>query len=565
MKLTGGEALVQQLVTEGATHVFGIPGVQLDWAVDALRKAENSIRYLVPRHEQATSYMADGYARTTGKPGVCMVVPGPGVLNAAAGLATAYACNSPVFCIAGHIHSQAIGQGYGMLHEIKDQGAVLDQVTKWRGQARTPEEVPGIVRRAWSEMTSGRPGPVAVEVPYDVLQASGDVERITPPAGEDGRIKPDQAQIRRIAALLKAATFPLIYVGGGALSTNGGGAVQRLAEKLDAPVVMSENGRGAMSDRHPLAFSTLAGRALLPHADVILVAGSRFMETRGPTPAWDDDGPKYIYINADRSAADAPRVLGMLLHADCGLACDALADELPSMLGSHRRAFTPAKAAELRAWAQAQIDAIEPQASFVRALRDAIPEDGVFVNELTQVGYFARVAYPVYAPGTIIGPGYQGTLGYGFPTGLGAAVGNPGRVVVSITGDGGFGWTLQELATAARYKLNHVVVVFADGAFANVRGLQKEQFGQAYCADLHNPDFAALARSFGVSGTKVRDAAGLSGALKEAIRGGGPALIEVEVGQMPSPWGLLRLKSPGSGSGANANANALPSPFAIDR
>ncbi len=563
MKRTGGEALVQQLVTEGATHVFGIPGVQLDWAVDALRKAENSIRYLVPRHEQATSYMADGYARTTGEPGVCMVVPGPGVLNAAAGLATAYACNSPVLCIAGHIHSQAIGQGYGMLHEIKDQGAVLDQVTKWRGQAKTPEEVPGLVRRAWSEMLSGRPGPVAVEVPHDVLQAQGDIELLTPPAGEDGRTKPDAAQIRRIAAILKAATFPIIYVGGGALSTNGSGAVQRLAEKLGAPVVMSENGRGALSDRHPLAFSTLAGRALLPHADVIVVAGSRFMETRGPTPAWDDAAPKYIYINADASAADAPRVSGMLVTADCGLSCDALADELPSAIGSHRRAFTPAKVAELRTWAQAQIDAIEPQASFVRALRDAIPEDGIFVNELTQVGYFARVAYPVYAPGTIIGPGYQGTLGYGFPTGLGAAAGNPGRVVVSITGDGGFGWTLQELATAARYKLNHVVVVFADGAFANVRGLQKEQFGQAYCADLHNPDFAALARSFGVTGTKVRDAAGLSGALKEAIRSGGPALIEVEVGPMPSPWSLLRLKLPGTGSGSTANG--LPSPFAADR
>src|SRR5262249_21607846 len=140
MQLTGGEALAQQLVLEGATQVFGVPGVQLDWAVDALRKSENAIRYLVPRHEQATSYMADGFARACGRLGVCMVVPGPGVLNAAAGLATAYACSSRVLCIAGHIHSQAIGQGFGLLHEIKDQAAVLDQVTKWRGQASTPEE-----------------------------------------------------------------------------------------------------------------------------------------------------------------------------------------------------------------------------------------------------------------------------------------------------------------------------------------------------------------------------------------------------------------------------------------
>lgn len=557
MKLTGGEALVQQLVAEGASHVFGIPGVQLDWAVDALRKAENQIRYMVPRHEQATSYMADGFARTTGKPGVCMVVPGPGILNAAAGLATAYACNSPVFCIAGHIHSEAIGKGYGLLHEIKDQSAVLDQVTKWRGLARTPEEVPGLVHRAWQEMTSGRPAPVAVEVPYNVLAASADVDLSPATPGADHRVKPDEAQIKRLAAVLSAATFPVIYAGGGVLSTGGGAALQRLAEKLGAPVITSENGRGAISDRHPLAFSTLAGRALIPHADVLLVAGSRFMETRGPFPAWDNPATKYIYINTDDSAPLPPRVPGMFCQGDAGLAMSALADELPAAMPAHRRRLDPARAAALREWAQAQIDAIEPQASFVRALRAAIPEDGVFVNELTQVGYFARVAYPVYAPGTIIGPGYQGTLGYGFPTGLGAAAGNPGRVVVSITGDGGFGWTLQELATAARYKLNHIVVVFADGAFANVRGLQQEQFGQAYNAELHNPDFVALARSFGVSGIKVHDAKGLEGALKEAIRSGGPALVEVEVGRMPSPWGLLRLKSPGTATGSNA----LPSPF----
>lgn len=562
MKLTGGEALVQQLAQEGATQVFGIPGVQLDWAVDALRKAENQIRFIVPRHEQATSYMADGFARTTGKPGVCMVVPGPGVLNAAAGLSTAYACNSPVLCIAGHIHSNGIGRGYGALHEIKDQGAVLDQVTKWRGRANSPEEVPGLVRRAYAEMRSGRPAPVAVEVPYNVLAASADVELAATPAEEDGRLKPDEAQIKRLAAVLAAAAFPVIYVGGGVLSTAGGAALVRLAEKLGAPVVMSENGRGAISDRHPLAFSTLSGRALLPHADVLLVAGSRFMETRGPFPAWDKQDTKYIYINTDSRAGIEPRMPGMVLTADAGLAMAELADELPSTWPVHRRRLEPARAQQLRAWAQAQIDAIEPQASYVRALRSAIPEDGVFVNELTQVGYFARVAYPVYGPGTIIGPGYQGTLGYGFPTGLGAAAGNPGRVVVSITGDGGFGWTLQELATASKYKLNHITVVFADGHFGNVRGLQEEQFGQAYCSDLNNPDFVAMARAFGVSATQVRDAQGLEGALKEAIRAGGPHLIEAAVGRMPSPWGLLRLKAPGAGGTGDA---AMPSPFGAGR
>ena len=558
MELTGGEALVQQLVLEGAKDVFGIPGVQLDWAVDALRKAENAVKFIVPRHEQATSYMADGYARTAGRPGVCMVVPGPGVLNAGAGLSTAYACSSRVLCIAGHIHSAGIGKGHGALHEIKDQGAVLDQVTKWRGQARGPTEVPGLIRRAYQEMNSGRPAPVAVEIPFDVLQGKSEVQLITPPAGEDGRLKPDEAQVRNVAAILHGASFPVVYSGGGVLAANGGAALQRLADKLGCPVIMSENGRGAMSDRHPLAFSTLVGRALLPHADVIVVVGSRFMETRGPFPAWDARQPTYVYINADADAADPPRVSGVFMHADAGLALAALADELPATQGARRRPLVSSRVTALRAWAQAQIDAIEPQASFVRALRAAIPEDGIFVNELTQVGYFARVAYPVYAPQTMISPGYQGTLGYGFPTGLGIAAAHRGRVVVSITGDGGFGWTLQELATARKYGLSHITVVFADGHFANVRGLQRDQFGQAYCSDLMNPDFVALAAAFGVAATKVKDAAGLEGALKEAIRAGGPHLIEVTVGEMPSPWGLLRLKAPGAGAGGGGQ---MPSPF----
>lgn len=559
MKRTGGEALVAQLVQEGVSHVFGIPGVQLDWAVDALRKAENQVRFVVPRHEQATSYMADGFARTTGKPGVCMVVPGPGVLNAAAGLATAYACNSPVLCIAGHIHSEGIGKGFGALHEIKDQGAVLDQVTKWRGQAQAPEEVPGLVRRAFEEMGAGRPAPVAIEVPYNVLASSAQVALAEIPDGADGRLQPDGAQVKRLAAVIQAAAFPVIYVGGGVLSTGGSAALQRLAERLGAPVIMSENGRGALSDRHPLAFSTLAGRAILPHADVLIVAGSRFMETRGPFPAWDKRDTKYIYINTDANAGIEPRVPGMVLKADAGLALAALADELPAASPADRRRLDPARGAALKAWAQAQIDAVEPLAAYVRALRGAIPEDGVLVNELTQVGYFARVAYPVYQPGTIIGPGYQGTLGYGFPTGLGAAAGNPARTVVSITGDGGFGWTLQELATASKYKLSHVTVVFADGHFANVRGLQQEQFGQPYGSDLNNPDFVALARAFGVGATSVSDPKALEAALGEAIRGGGPHLIEVTVGPMPSPWGLLRLKAPGT---PGASSGELPSPFA---
>src|SRR5580704_17682247 len=191
MRLTGGQALAHQLVREGIKDVFGIPGVQLDWAVDGLRQVGNRIRYVVPRHEQTTAYMADGFSRSTGKIGTCMVVPGPGLLNAMAGLATAYACNSRVLAIVGNIHSGGIGKGWGLLHEVRNQSAILGCVTKWQAQATTPAQIPVLVREAVKELHGGRPQPVGLEIAPDVLSATGDVTLIDPPAHEDHRMRPD--------------------------------------------------------------------------------------------------------------------------------------------------------------------------------------------------------------------------------------------------------------------------------------------------------------------------------------------------------------------------------------
>jgi acetolactate synthase I/II/III large subunit len=213
MQLTGGQALARQLVLEGVTDLFGIPGVQLDWAVDGLRQVGNRIRYVVPRHEQAASFMADGYARTTGRIGTCMVVPGPGLLNAMAGLATAYACNSPVLAIVGNIFSPAIGKGFGLLHEVRNQTGILGCVTKWQAQATTPAQIPGLVREAVKQLRSGRPQPVGLEIAHDVLAATGDVTVIDPPSGEEARPRPDSALIEKAAALIAGSRFPVIYSG----------------------------------------------------------------------------------------------------------------------------------------------------------------------------------------------------------------------------------------------------------------------------------------------------------------------------------------------------------------
>jgi acetolactate synthase I/II/III large subunit len=554
MQLTGGQALARQLVLEGITDLFGVPGVQLDWAVDGLREVSNRIRYVVTRHEQAASYMADGYARTTGRIGACMVVPGPGLLNAMAGLATAYACNSRVLAIVGNIHSPAIGKGYGLLHEVRNQSAILGCVTKWQAQPSTPAHIPAAVREAVKALRSGRPQPVGLEIAPDVLAASGDVALIDPPADEDDRPRPDPAGIEQAAALIAQSRFPVIYAGGGVLAAGAAAALQALAEQLVIPVVLSENGRGAMSDRHPLTLNSLGGRAVFAHADVALIVGSRFADTTFGLPSWQSPGIRYVWLNADPDAWRAPRSAEVGIVGDARLGLEALAAALP-----RRKPARDINLDKVRDWANEQARTAEPQMSYIKALRAAIPDDGILVSELTQVGYLARTMYPVYAPGTFVTPGYQGTLGYGFPTALGAAAGNPGRAVVSINGDGGFGWAMAELATLRKYDLGVAVVVFADGHFGNVRRFQEDQFGATYEVDLRNPAFDRLAAAFDVPFARADSPDALQRVLDRATSERTPILIEAPVGPMPSPWGLMRLQTrPGAANTGPPNPLGEP-------
>jgi len=538
MAMTGGQALVRQLAAEGITDVFGVPGVQLDWAVDALRQEQERVRLVVPRHEQATTYMADGYARSTGGIGTSMVVPGPGLLNAMAGLSTAYACNSRVLCISGNIYSPMVGKNVGLLHEIRDQSSILGAVTKWHGSAGSVAAIPGLVREAVRQLRSGTPRPVGIEISHDLLSSTDEAEIITPPDGEDGRLRPEPDEVERAARILDDAQRPVIYVGGGALAARATAQLTRLAERLCAPVVMGENGRGALSDHHPLALNVLAGRAVFREADVVLVAGSRFIDTMYGKPAWQAQSTKFVFLNTEEEVWAAPQAPAATVRADLSLGLDALAAAVS------KRTAPVWNLDDLRSAAQRELDTIQPQRAWVAALRSAIPPNGVLVNELTQVGYFARVGYPVYEPGTFITPGYQGTLGFGFPTALGAAMANPSRPVVSITGDGGFGWSLQELATARRYRAPLAVVLFNDGHFGNVRRMQLDQFSHAFADELQNPDFALLAKAFDIPYARADSPEVLEPLLRDALSAAGPILIEARVGAMPSPWHLLRLTVP---------------------
>ncbi|MEJ2853254.1 MULTISPECIES: thiamine pyrophosphate-dependent enzyme [unclassified Saccharothrix] len=546
MALSGAEALVAQLEREGVRHVFGVPGVQLDHVLDALARSGGRIEYIAARHEQGAAHMAEAYARTTGRPGVCLVVPGPGVLNALPALATGYACSSPMVCVAADLPSTLAGRGLGMLHELPDQAGVLAAVTKWSGRAEAAERVQDVVHEAVRRSRSGRPRPVAVTIPADVLAA-----RVDPSSGPPTGVRdvpgasevPDRSSVEGIAAVLSAARRPLIYAGGGVQAARAGAALTALAEHLSAPVVMSRNAGGVIPARHPLAFTSLAAPRLLPNADAVLVVGSRFVTPRGTAPP-TAPGATVVLVNADPADLGPPRAAGLTLCADARTALEDIRGALP---GRGEPAWDLDELAEVRAWCERGVRAVEPQWSYVRALREAIPEDGILVNELTQVGYVAAVGYPVHRPGTFLTPGYQGTLGYGYPSALGVKVGNPDREVVSINGDGGFCWNVQELATARKYDIGVTAVVFNDNAYGNVRRIQADEFeGRFIGSALASPDFVRLAEAFGVPAVRATTPDALAGALKDSFSEPGPSLIEVPVGEMPSAWPLLLGGAPGS-------------------
>jgi acetolactate synthase-1/2/3 large subunit len=529
---TGGDLLAEALITQGVSRVFGIPGVQLDGAADALYARADQVEFICARNEQATTYMADGYARSTGDVGVAMVVPGPGVLNALSGVATGFSANSPMLLIAGQIDSNAIGKGLGALHEIPDQTGILERLTKWTGTARHADEVPGLVAEAFRQLRTGRPRPVALEVPPDVLSAisTAGVGSFVAPAPT----VPDQADIVAAAARLRAAKRPMIVVGGGVLAANASAAVTELAEALEAPVLMTDNGRSAIDARHRLAFDGLALRAFREDADLVLAVGTRFVSTFGTQV--NTNGAPVILLNAEAADLEGPREASVRILADARLGLEALAAEI----GRPARESREEEFDRVRIWLAEQFEDIAPQREYLGAIREALPEDGVFVSEFTQVGYAASACYPAYLPRTYIGPGYQGTLGYGFATALGVKAANPERAVVSVNGDGGFSWTLQELSTMKRYGLGLVTVVFHDGFYGNVRRIQKNRYGARYFAsDLTNPDYGKLADAFGITSARATNPLQLAGVLADAVTANEPILVNVPVGEFPSPWHLI--------------------------
>jgi acetolactate synthase I/II/III large subunit len=531
-----GEAMVGALVREGVDTVFGIPGAQTYELFDALGRASDQIRVLAPRHEQAASYMAFGYARSTGRTGVYSVVPGPGVLNSSAGLCTAYGASAPVVCLTSEVPSPYIGVGLGHLHELPDQLGTLRTLTKWAAQICHPTEAPGLVTEALRRASSGRPRPVAVQAPWDVLTMRAAVADDAG-AGATGEGAPaiDANAVDRLADLLAGARRPLIMVGSGAQHASA--EVLALAEHLQAPVVPFRSGRGIVSSDHHLGMSCGEGHDLYAETDVVLGIGSR-MELLWFRWGPRRDGLKVATIDIDPRQATllgaSPSVTG-----DAAAATRMLVDALTA-----RSDPRPSRAEELsavKAATAAQIAEITPHAQFVGAIRDVLPRDGFFVEEICQAGFAATYALPVYEPRTYVSGGHQGTLGFGFPTSLGVKVAHPDRAVVSVTGDGGFQFGLQELATAVQERIGVVTVLFDNNAYGNVLRDQQRIYGREVASRLHNPDWLRLAESYGVAATSATTPEELRSALDDALSADAPALIHVPVDPATerSPWPLL--------------------------
>jgi len=529
--LTGGQALVQQLKREGIDTIFGLPGVQLDWAFDAVYEEREHFKVYHTRHEQACVYMADGYARAGGKIGLAMVVPGPGLLNAAGALSTAYAVSSPVFVVTGQIESKNINKGKGLLHEINDQLGMISHVTKYQALALSPGEIPGLVYEAFRALKTGRPRPVEIEVPPDVFEAKAEVTLLDP--ATDERSGPDPDLIDRAAQLLGKAKSPVIFSGGGVIAGGAWTELQRLAETLEAPVIQSNNGKGALSDRHHLSFPLRGMQELAPDADTILVVGTRFVQgiMSQTLQGWVQD-KTLIQLDVDETeiGRNYPPTVGIVSDAKKGLAALGEAVEKYNTKRESRRE----ELLGLKQYLEEDARRQSPQAEYGYALREAMPEDSVLVQESTQVGYWTSAAFPVYQPRTFFTSGYQGTLGYGFATALGAQVGVPDRKVVSINGDGGFFYNVQELSTMVQQKIPLTAVVFNDNAYGNVKRIQEMRFGgRTIASTLHNPDMLKLAEAYGVEGRRANSPAELKATLDDVLKRNDPVLIEVPVGPMP--------------------------------
>lgn len=537
--MTGGQAVVAALEREGVEAVFGIPGTYTLPVHDALYQ-HPTIQHILARHEGSASFMADGYARASGQPGVCLAIAGPGATNALTGLISAHCESSPVLLVTTQIAKALIGLDRGVSHEVKDQLGIFRAALVSAERADTVESIPAAIHHAFTVMTGGRPRPTYVEIPWDVLGLQGEAEvgmaqRVEYPAGQP-------ADIEAAARLLSQAKRPLIFSGLGTLRSGASEALQRVAEALQCPVITTANGKGSLPEDHPLALGAGAGRnpvltETLAQADVVLAVGTSF--DIWTMQGWTLKIPGRIIridIAAEQLTKNYPAKVA--IHADARLALEGLASALPAR--PHRDAEY---SRERKAAADAARRAVEAQSvvgpEVVRQLQSALPRDAILTIDATMVLQWLAWHFEVYAPNGLQMPWNSATLGYALPAALGAQVACPDRAVVALVGDGGFLFTGQELATAAQHQLPVVTIVFNNQAHGSIKQQQRAGFGGRYIGvDLPGPDYVAFAQALGVRGVCVPDISTLGAHVRQAVETRTPTLLEVPIGltAMNHPW-----------------------------
>jgi acetolactate synthase-1/2/3 large subunit len=539
-KLTTGQAIVKSLLAHGVDTMFGIPGAHMYDFNDACAEYKDDLNFVVTRHEQGAGYMAYGYAKSTGKVGTYTVVPGPGFLNSSAALCTAYGANTPVLCVTGNIMSHLIGKGRGQLHELPDQLATMRGLTKWAERINHPTEAPGVVAEAFRQLQTGRIQPVAIEAPWDVFgmeaEVNLDVSMELPPPPE-----PDPDMIANAVDLIKNAKNPMISVGAGAL--HAGEEILELAKLLQAPVTAHRSGKGIVSEDSAYGMSFAAAFEHWKNCDVLIGIGSR-LELQHFRWNWFPKGLKTVRVDIDPTEF-------VRLKPDVGVVTDsalgaaALTEALSKEISS--RSNREEEFIGVKARAAVAIRSVQPQMDYLDVIRDVLPRDGFFVEEISQVGFTSRFGFPVYEPRKFVTCGYQDNLGFGFNTALGVKVANPDKPVVAVCGDGGFMFGVQELATAVLHKINLVTCIFNNSAYGNVRRDQMNNYnGRLIGADLANPDFVKLAESFGAIAYRATNPKEFRVALERAFKDDAPVIIEVivETGSEVPPWSFIHPAPP---------------------
>ncbi len=534
----GADGVVQALKDAGVDTIFGIPSIHNISIYDALRR-EPSIRHIVCRHEAAATHMADGYARLTGL-GVIIASTGPGAGFTVSALQEAWGSCSPVLMLTSNIDAAKIGLGLGALHELEEQTSLFRTLTKATFTPRSGEDLRALTTRAIRLATSGRPGPVCVEVPTDVL--AGELTPPSPPASvpDPSTPPPMPRRLNEAVALLRRAKQPIILTGTDAVRAGLTADISALAQALCAPVLTSTPGKGVIAEDHPLSLGNAARRLaiheVMPHCDVALVVGTRLREVdakrRGLVLP-----EQVIHIDWDE------RWIGRNYPTPLPLIGDvpAITRELRGRLEGEP--YTGPRQQRVKVWRQQADEALSrlehelAAVRYLKTIRQVLARDSALVIDNTQLAYWAEYFYPSYRPNGLVGAKGSGLLGFSFPAAIGVKVACPDKPVVAVIGDGGFLYTAQELATCVHHQIGFPLIVVNDNAYGVIGYLQRTAYQEEYQARLTNPDFMTFATAFGVAASRVNSPEGLAEALENSLSRDEMHLIELQTTIDAPPFG----------------------------